>query len=176
MLRLVHCKVNAARERPAMLIRFAIDDDLPGISSLLEQVLALHAEGRPDIFRAGTRKYTDAQILELIADDGRPLFVAVAEDAAPGELMGYAICKIEDYRASNNHQPIRTLYIDDFVVDEAARGRHVGSALFEYVKDWAREQGFYNVTLNVWECNPGARAFYEAMGMKVMKTEMEAIL
>lgn len=159
-----------------MLIRFAIDDDLPGISSLLGQVLALHAEGRPDIFRSGTRKYTDEQILALIADDMRPLFVAVAEDAAPGELMGYAICKIEDFRASNNHQPIRTLYIDDFVVDEAARGRHVGSALFEYVKDWAREQGFYNVTLNVWECNPGARAFYEAMGMKVMKTEMEAIL
>lgn len=159
-----------------MLIRFAIDDDLPGIRSMLGQVLALHAEGRPDIFRAGTRKYSDEEILALIADDERPLFVAVAEDAAPGELMGYAICKIEDFRASNNHQPIRTLYIDDFVVDEAARGRHVGSTLFEHVKDWAREQGFYNVTLNVWECNPGARAFYEAMGMKVMKTEMEAIL
>ena len=159
-----------------MLIRFAIDDDLPGIRSMLGQVLALHAEGRPDIFRAGTRKYSDEEILALIADDERPLFVAVAEDAAPGELMGYAICKVEDYRASNNHQPIRTLYIDDFVVDEAVRGRHVGSALFEYVKDWAREQGFYNVTLNVWECNPGARAFYEAMGMRVMETEMEAIL
>lgn len=159
-----------------MLIRFAIDDDLPGIRSMLGQVLALHAEGRPDIFRAGTRKYSDEEILALIADDERPLFVAVAEDAAPGELMGYAICKVEDYRASNNHQPIRTLYIDDFVVDEAVRGQHVGSTLFEHVKAWAREQGFYNVTLNVWECNPGARAFYEAMGMRVMKTEMEAIL
>ena len=159
-----------------MLIRFAIDDDLPGIRSMLGQVLALHAEGRPDIFRSGTRKYTDEQILALIADDERPLFVAVAEDAAPGELMGYAICKIEDFRSSNNHQPIRTLYIDDFVVDEAVRGQHVGSTLFEHVKAWAREQGFHNVTLNVWECNPGARAFYEAMGMRVMKTEMEAIL
>ncbi|MCR4870978.1 MAG: GNAT family N-acetyltransferase [Atopobiaceae bacterium] len=159
-----------------MIIRFAIDADTPGIHSLLSQVLELHAAGRPDIFRAGTRKYTDGQIHDLIADEERPLFVAVAEDAAPGELMGYAICKIEDYRASNNHQPIRTLYIDDFVVDEAVRGQHAGTQLYRYVLDWAREQGFYNVTLNVWECNPGARAFYEAMGMKVMKTEMEAIL
>ena len=159
-----------------MLIRFAIDDDLPGIRSMLGQVLALHAEGRPDIFRAGTRKYSDEQILALIAEGERPLFVAVAEDAAPGELIGYAICKIEDLRASNNHQSIRTLAIDDFVVDEAVRGQHVGSTLFEHVKAWAREQGFHNVTLNVWECNPGARAFYEAMGMRVMKTEMEAIL
>ena len=56
-----------------MLIRFAIDDDLPGIRSMLGQVLALHAEGRPDIFRAGTRKYSDEEILALIADAERPL-------------------------------------------------------------------------------------------------------
>ena len=149
-----------------MIIRFAIDADTPGIHSLLSQ----------DIFRSGTCKYTDEQIHELIADEERPLFVAVAEDAAPGELLAYAICKIEDFGGSNNSQPIRMLYIDDFVVDETARGRHVGTELFEHVKDWAREQGFYNVTLNVWECNPGARAFYEAMGMKVQKTVMEVIL
>ena len=159
-----------------MIIRFAIDADTPGIHHLLSQVLELHAAGRPDIFRAGTRKYTDEQIHELIADEDQPLFVAVEEDAAPGELLAYAICKIEDFSGSNNSQPIRMLYIDDFVVDETARGRHIGTALFEHVKDWAREQGFYNVTLNVWECNPGARAFYEAMGMKVMKTGMEVIL
>ena len=159
-----------------MIIRTAMPADLPGIASLLDQVLAVHAAGRPDIFIAGTRKYTDDQILELVADDARPLFVAVAEDAAPGELLGYAICQIEDRRGSNNMQPIRTLYIDDLCVDESARGQHVGTALYAHVKDWAREQGFYDITLNVWECNPGARAFYEAMGMKVMKTQMEEVL
>ena len=32
------------------------------------------------------------------------------------------------------------------------------------------------MTLNVWECNPGARAFYEAMGMSVQKTCLEQVL
>lgn len=159
-----------------MIIRFAIDADTPGIHSLLSQVLELHAAGRPDIFIAGTRKYNDEEILELIGAPDRPLFVAVAEDAAPGELLGYAICMVKDFSGSNNMQPIRTLHVDDLCVDEGARGRHIGSALYEHVLSWAREQGFYNVTLNVWECNPGARAFYDAMGMQVKRTEMEAIL
>lgn len=159
-----------------MIIRCAVEADLPGIHRLLDQVLAVHAAGRPDLFRAGTRKYIDDEILGLIADADRPCFVAVDEDAAPGELLGYALCAVRDFAASNSMQPIRTLYIDDFCVDEAARGQHVGTALYNYVLDWAREQGFYNITLNVWECNPLARRFYEAMGMQVQKTEMEAIL
>lgn len=159
-----------------MLIRFAIDADVPGIHHLLDQVLALHAAGRPDIFIPGTRKYTDDEIRELIADEERPLFVAVDENAAPGELLAYAICMIKDFSGTNNMVPIRTLYIDDFCVEEASRGQHVGSTLYSHVLDWAREQGFYNVTLNVWECNPEGRAFYDAMGMQVKRTEMEAIL
>jgi len=159
-----------------MLIRPALEADMPGIHHLLDQVLAVHAAGRPDIFIAGTRKYTDEQILELVADDERPLFVAVEKDAAPGELLGYAICMVRDYAGKNNMQPIRTLHIDDLCVDEDARGRHIGASLYRHVVSWARDRGFYNVTLNVWECNPGARAFYDAMGMKVMRTEMEEIL
>ena len=36
--------------------------------------------------------------------------------------------------------------------------------------------GCHNVTLNVWECNPGARAFYDTMGMTPLKTCLEQVL
>jgi ribosomal protein S18 acetylase RimI-like enzyme len=52
----------------------------------------------------------------------------------------------------------------------------VGKALYEYVCDYARGLGCYNITLNVWEGNTPARRFYESMGMKVQKTGMETIL
>ena len=61
-------------------------------------------------------------------------------------------------------------------VDENCRGQHIGSVLFEAVKKFAKEQGCYNVTLNVWECNPSARKFYEKAGLKPYKTGMEVIL
>ena len=156
-----------------MLIRRAEQHDIPAIHDLLSQVLEVHANGRPDLFVHGTRKYTDDQLSAIIADDQRPLFVAV-DDA--GVVCGHAFCEIQDNAGSNNLQPIRTLYVDDICVDEAARGKHVGTALYQHVIGFAREGGFYNVTLNVWSCNPGAMAFYQAMGMTPYKVGMEQIL
>ena len=159
-----------------MNIRRATTADTPGLVKLLDQVLMVHYEGRPDLFRPNTRKYTDAELAEIIADDDRPIWVAVADGAPAGEILGYAFCVVQDFTHSNNMQPIKTLYIDDLCVDEEARGQHVGSALYHYVCDWAAEHGFYNVTLNVWACNPKAQGFYEALGLVPFKTGMEHIL
>ena len=70
----------------------------------------------------------------------------------------------------------KTLFIDDLCVDETCRGKHVGQALYNFALQYAKEQGCYNITLNVWEGNDGARAFYERMGMRVQETRMEKIL
>ena len=61
-------------------------------------------------------------------------------------------------------------------MDAACRGQGVATALYRHVLGYAREIGCHNVTLNVWECNPGARAFYDAMGMSVQKTCLEQVL
>ena len=156
-----------------MQVRRACEKDLAGVHELLNQVLAVHAAGRPDIFRAGTRKYTDAELLAMFEDDAHPVFVAVDDD---GAVLGHAFCELQDYRQSNSWQPIMSLYIDDICVDEKSRGEHVGTALYQHVIDFAREKGCHNVTLNVWECNPGARAFYDAMGMTPLKTCLEQVL
>ena len=68
---------------------------------------------------------------------------------------------------------VRTLYIDDLCVDSNARGQHIGTTLFDYVMEFAKESGCYTVTLNVWEGNDSARHFYEKMGMFVRETQME---
>ena len=159
-----------------MTIRRAQRIDIPGLARLLEQVLMVHHEGRPDLFKANTRKYTDDELVEIITDDTRPIFVAIADDAAPGEVAGYAFCVYQQYLGHNVMTDVRTLYIDDICIDETCRGQHVGTALYQHVLGFAREQGFYNVTLNVWSCNPGAQAFYEAMGMQPYRIGMEVIL
>ena len=77
---------------------------------------------------------------------------------------------------SNLMTDIRTLYIDDLCVQEDARGENIGRQIYDYALDTARQIGCYNVTLNVWECNPGAKKFYEKCGLQVQKTGMEKIL
>lgn len=156
----------------AVEVRRAAAADVAGVHELLSQVLEVHAAGRPDLFKTGTRKYTDDELLAIFADDSRPVFVAVDGD----EVVGHAFCVVEDFRPQNNFQDIVTLYIDDICVDEKHRGQHVATTLYQHVVAYARELGCYNVTLNVWSLNPGARAFYEAMGMKPYKIGMETIL
>ena len=81
-----------------------------------------------------------------------------------------------DYSGEHVLTPIKSLYIDDLCVDENCRGKHIGTKLFAFVKDYAKDIGCYNVTLNVWSCNEGAMKFYESLGMKPQKVGMEAIL
>ena len=71
---------------------------------------------------------------------------------------------------------IKTLYIDDLCVDETKRGMHIGKTIYEAVLDFAKEQGCYNVTLNVWSCNESAMKFYQSCGLKPQKVGMEVIL
>lgn len=156
-----------------MIIRRAKQEDKPGILSLLSQVLTLHHEGRPDLFKGGVRKYTDEELVALIEDDKRPIFVGVNEE---NEVLGYAFCVFIRHESDNILTDILTLYIDDLCVDEKCRGQHVGKALYEYVLAFAKESGCYNVTLNVWELNDGAKKFYEACGMQPQKIGMEKIL
>lgn len=146
---------------------------MPGITKLLEQVLTIHHEGRPDLFRADTRKYTDEELAEIIMDDQRPVFVAVNDS---GEVSGYAFCVMIQMVDNHIMTDIKTLYIDDLCVDETCRGQHTGAALFDYVTGFAKKTGCYNVTLNVWACNEGARYFYEKCGLKPQKIGMEMIL
>ena len=89
---------------------------------------------------------------------------------------GYAFCVFQQYVRHNIMTDIKTLYLDDLCVEETQRGKQIGRELYEAVLAFAREQGCYNVTLNVWSCNEPARRFYEKMGLKPQKIGMEKIL
>lgn len=157
-----------------MLIRKAQESDLEGINQLLIQVLKIHHKGRPDLFQEGERKkYTDEQLKDIIHDRDTPVFVAADEN---GQVLGYAFCIFKQYINDNILTDIRTLYIDDLCVDEQIRGQQIGRKLYDAVLAFAKQEGCYNVTLNVWACNEAAMRFYKACGLKVQKTGMEVIL
>jgi ribosomal protein S18 acetylase RimI-like enzyme len=156
-----------------MYIRRAGKQDLQGVNNLLCQVLTVHHNGRPDLFKGNVKKYTDAQLLEMFQDDSKPIFCAVNQEE---KVLGYAFCVFQHYPNDNILTDIKTLYIDDLCVDENFRGQHIGKQLYDYVVSFAKEQDCYNVTLNVWECNQNAKKFYEHCGLKPQKTGMETIL
>ena len=155
-----------------IVIRCAEEKDLQKVDELLFQVNKVHSDARPDLFKPGAKKYTDAELKEIFQNDKTPVFVACIN----GGVVGYAFCIFKQFVNDNNLTDIKTLYIDDLCVDENVRGRHIGTALYEYVLSYAKQNGFYNVTLNVWADNPGAVKFYEKIGLRVQKIGMEKIL
>ena len=154
------------------IIRLALESDIPRLEDLLYQVHGLHAEGRPDIFIPGCKKYTANQLREILADPvNTPVFVAIAD----GVLVGYCFC-IRQVQSAASMQKISTLYIDDLCVDAAMRGKGFGKILYDHAVEYARINGYYNLTLNVWACNPSAMRFYEKCGLSVQKVGMELVL
>ena len=153
------------------MIRKAEKKDIPSIIELLHQVDMVHHMIRPDLFKPNTTKYNEQELEDLLGNDSKPIFVY-----DNGEVLCHAFCMITEVKKDKLLQSIKTLYIDDICVNEKARGKHVGKALFEYVLDYAQSIGCNNITLNVWEGNVTALCFYRNMGMKIQKTTMEIIL
>lgn len=155
------------------MIRYAEEKDIDDVLKLLVQVNDVHAAGRPDLFVKGHTKYSAVELKQIFANPFTPVFVDVDQE---GRVLGYCFCVILDNTGSQHLQRIKTLYIDDLCVDENARGKGVGKRLYEYVTEYARQQGCHNLTLNVWECNPHALGFYHRMGLTTQKTYLETIL
>ena len=100
-----------------MNIRRANERDIAGINKLLYQVHRIHAEGRPDIFRLGNKKYNDEELCAIISSDNTPIFVAVDEGE---KVLGYAFCIYEETKDNPSLMDRKTVYIDDLCVDATA--------------------------------------------------------
>ena len=155
-----------------MEIRLANNTDIPGMIELLKQVGEVHHKIRPDLFRDGAQKYSEADLAQLLQDESRPIFVGIED----GTMLGYCFCILEEVKDNPVLCNVRSLYIDDLCVDENIRGKHVGSKLYDHVCAYAKSIGCRSVTLNVWCGNDSAMKFYESRGMKPRKIYMETSL
>lgn len=170
-----------------MIIRRAEKKDINGINTLLYQVNNVHADGRNDIFIHNKKKYTDEELLQIIDDDSRPIYVAENDEKYETEyenkheneyenkILGYAFCVYEQPQ-NENLRAIKTMYIDDICVLENERGKHIGTEIYNYVRNIALQNGCYHITLNVWALNKGAMNFYEKCGLSPLKITMEDVL
>lgn len=157
-------------ENKNFTIRPAEARDAARLRELLEQICLLHVEGRPDIFQPAG-KYTIDDIVAMMGDEQKPIFVADTGD----DVAGYVFCQFK-----RPHNPVMrdylNLYIDDLCVDTKYRRMGVGRALFDRVRQLAEERGVYNIDLNVWAFNESAIAFYRSLGMQPSRMYMELIV
>lgn len=156
-----------------MTIRLAQPKDIPALLGLLGQILSVHHQARPDIFKESGGKYSPQELEQLMAQDKTPIFVY---ENADGQILGHLFVTIKEVSNNPVLHSIKTLFIEDLCVDQAARGQKIGDQLYQFAVSYAKEIGCYNLTLNVWNDNEGALRFYQRQGMKPQETVMETII
>jgi len=100
-----------------------------------------------------------------LADMKDPAILTFTARDAAGKILGFVQlvrgltepCVPGD--DATKHAELRRLY-----VDSSAHGRGIGSKLIATVEAQAREEGFEQLWLTVWEKHPGAQKLYHKLG------------
>ena len=152
-----------------MNIRFARQEDLDQVNQLRKQVNDLHVAGKPEIFKPGFCDELRNYIYVIFADPRQKIVVADQD----GTICGFAVLN-HITRPENPFMFVRDyLDIDEFCVDQDHRRQGIAKAMIDFIRTYAKEQGFDRVELNMWEFNQGALAFYEAAGFTTYRRYME---
>ena len=152
-----------------LTVRFAEYADLERVNELRKQVNDLHVAGMPEIFKPGFPDELRDHVYTVFADPMQR--IAVCERG--GVILGFAVLN-RLIRPETPYMKVRDfLDIDEFCVDEAFRRTGVGTALIEFIREYARDEGYSRVELNMWEFNEGALEFYEALGFTTYRRYME---
>ena len=155
-----------------MNIRFAREEELSRINELRRQVQALHAGGKPEVFKPGFPQELE-DYLSVIWNDPEQEIVVAERD---GVLCGFAVLH-HIVRPETPYMYVRDyLDIDEFCVDEAYRRQGAATAMIAFIRGFAAEKGYRRIELNMWEFNRDALAFYEAVGFTTFRRYMEMTL
>jgi ribosomal protein S18 acetylase RimI-like enzyme len=142
-----------------MKIREAIQSDAKEIARLYTQSAAyLRALGDDTNFKFNAEVY-----LRDGFGENRAFWGMVAEEA--GQLWGYLLYNF----SYDTDRALRILYILDLLVDEAARGKGIGSALMLETETIAKQKGIAEVQWAVYVPNQAALNFYEKFGGEVIE-------
>ena len=152
-----------------MTIRFAEREDLERVNELRKQVNDLHVSGRPQVFKPGFNEGLRAYIYLIFEDPRKKITVCENE----GIICGFAVLNHITKPETPFMYKRDYLDIDELGVDEKCRRRGIASALIAFIRDYAKEEGFDRVKLNMWEFNKEALQFYEAVGFTTYRRYME---
>ena len=155
-----------------MIVRFAKEAELDQVNVLRKQVNDIHVEGKPEVFKPGFGAELRNFIYDVWADPEQKIVVADMD----GLICGFAVLHHIN-RPENPFMKERDfLDIDEFCVDKGHRRKGVASEMIFFIKNYAKENGFHRIELNMWEFNQDALAFYEASGFETYRRYMEMFI
>ena len=142
-----------------MEIRDMESKDYPEIDRLMKELHELHVKGRPDLYTELEHPYSREEFEKIVSNPGIIAILAEEKSVVIGLCIG-------TLRKKSGMVEMKTMYIEDLIVDRNFRGKGIASQLYEEMEERGRNTGAKRLDLMVWEFNSDARRFYEKQGMR----------
>ena len=95
------------------MIRLAKFEDIPRLQELLEQILIVHHQARPDVFKSKGSKFTDAELEAVINDSKKPVFVYEDDE---GRILGHLFLMIKELKMMVHKRLLRLFLLMIYVL------------------------------------------------------------
>jgi len=148
------------KEEIDMIITEPKIEDYVAINNIALQVHNSHVKWAPDFFSECNEIITKDDFADMLQKHS--VFVAKINNEIVGYM--YIIIKVKDQKGFTYR---KQLDIDSICVDEKYRNQGIGTAMINYIKEYATNINCTHIALNVNPENTNAIHFYEKIGMKI---------
>lgn len=149
-------------------IRNAKSDEYKSVEAIMKQAQQLHIDWRPDIYKCSETVLPLEMYEQAVKDE--TFFVAEYEGTIAGVLFII-------YRHIENPVQVtrNIIYVDSMAVDEKYRGKGIGHAFFDFLKELKNQKGFDGIELTVNAKNKTAYKIYSDFGFNDKSINMELL-
>lgn len=105
----------------------------------------------------------------LLKSDSCKIFINIENDI----ITGYMTLMIQDIKNHPVYHDNKILKMEDLTVLEKYKNKGIGSKLFNYAINYAKEIKANKMELQVWEFNENAKKFYIRKSMRVKSLNLE---
>ena len=151
------------------MIRKIRKGDYEAVDKLLLQLHRVHVDGRPELFYDLEHFMSRDSFENLIADEDMIAILVEKWDKVVG-------CCFASVLNHSGMVAMKTVYIDQIVVDEKHRRKKIGAKMFKAVRKYAKKIGAKRVDLMVWSHNENAIRAYKSYGMVEQRCVYELLI
>lgn len=160
--------MEAKQKTMDIRIRNAEPGEYKTIEAIMKQVQQMHIDWRPDIYKC-TETVLPLAVYEQAVREGT-FFVAEYDKTVAGILF-----IIFRHIESPTQVTRNIIFIDSMAVDEKYRGKGIGHAFFDFLKDFRTQKGYDGIELQVNARNAAAYKFYTDYGFSDKSINMELL-
>ena len=143
-------------------IRLATLEDVSGIMPIFAQTVDYHASIDSEVYTDADMSAFEQSVQDQLTKDNWKIFVAETNK----KIVGFLTLQMRSNRRQWGNVADTDGRIDCLAVDENYRHMGIGTKLIEWVENYLKNNGVFEIRLTVSIHNPNAIKCYEKMGMK----------